>query len=170
MEFAAKSGLDFNAVQIRTVKYTHDAMIDDIVENPAIKQGEIAKKYGYSDTWVSIVVNSDAFKAKLAERKAELVDPKIRASIEDRLGGIAAKALDKIIERLDNAASMIKTPELIAIAKLGVGDRNLTKTAPVSQTNLYVVALPPPAVSAKAWSEAVQGGPRSSPELIQRIS
>jgi hypothetical protein len=157
-------------IEIKSVKYTHDAMIDEIVQNPAIKQGEIAKLFGYSETWVSIIVNSDAFKERLAERKAELVDPKIRASLEDRLGGVASRALDKLIERLDNSAGMLKTPELVAIAKLGVGDRNLTKTAPVNQTNLYVVSLPPPAANAKAWSEAVQGGPKSSPELVQRVS
>ena len=113
---------------LKKLRYTHDAMIDEIIVNPSVSQGEIAQRFGFTETWVSIVINSDAFQEKLAERKAQLVDPKISASVEDRLAGIAARSLDRIAEKLDSpTAGNIKIMELVAIAKLGVGDRNITK-------------------------------------------
>lgn len=149
--------------EIKTVKYTHDAMIDLIVTNPAISQNEIAKFFGYTPTWVSIIVNSDAFKNRLAERKAVLVDPKIIAGIEARLEGLAQRSLDLLIDRLDRPGNNLKPMELVAIAKLGVGDRNLVKTQPQTQNNLYVVNLPPPAPDAKTWVEKAQG--RKLPDI-----
>ena len=59
---------------IARVKYTHDAMIDLIVAQPGVKQGEIAKYFGYTQAWVSRIMNSDAFLARLAQRKADLVE------------------------------------------------------------------------------------------------
>lgn len=148
--------------QIATVRYTHEAIIDQIIADPAISGGELAKRFGYTQTWISIIINSDAFKERLAERRGVLVDPKLSASIEDRLAGIASKSLDKIIERLDNSAGGIKNLELVAMAKLGVGERQLQANN-VQQNNLYVVSMPQPAENAKSWMETVQGGPRSSP-------
>ena len=152
--------------EIANVKYYHDAIIDEILVNPSISQGELAKAFGYSQTWVSIIVNSDAFKERLADRKGELIDPKLKASIEERLNGVAKKALDRIIDRLDNTAGMIKDGDLIQMAKLGVGDRNMTKSAPPVQQNLYVVNLPPPARNAVEWAQTVQGGPLASGPII----
>jgi len=146
------------------VRYTHDAMIDMIVENPAIHQNELAQRFGFTPGWISIIVNSDAFKERLAERKAELIDPKIRASIEERAAGAAQRALDRIIERLDGPTpNAIKTADLVSIAKLMVAPKN---QAPVqTQNNLYVVSLPPQAADSKSWLAGanrlppVPGGP-----------
>lgn len=145
-----------NVPQIANVRYTHDAVIDEIIRNPAISQGELSKMFGYSQTWMSICINSDAFQERLSERKAELIDPKIRASINDRLDALAKSAMDKIIDRLDGkdntSPGPVKTAELIAIAKLGVGDKNTRPAGPQTQNNnLYVVQLPSPAPNAKVW-------------------
>lgn len=143
---------------IQKVRYTHDAVIDEIIANPAISQGELAARFGFTQSWMSIVINSDAFKERLADRKAQLVDPKLVASIEDRLGAIANRSLDKLMEKLDGpGANGIKVMELVAMAKLAVGDRNLTKGTQVTNNSLYVVNLPPPAPDAKTWVATAQG-------------
>lgn len=136
---------------IQEVSYTHDALIDEILLNPAVSQGEMARMYGYTQGWMSIIVNSDAFQNRLAERKAELVDPKIRASIQERLDAVARVALERIMDRLDNPISAIKNGDLIAMAKLGVGDKNNRLVGPTTQNNLYVVALPAPAQNTQEW-------------------
>lgn len=156
--------------EIAKVRYTHDALIDDILMNPAISQGELAKAYGYSQTWMSIVINSAAFKERLAERKGELIDPRVQATINERLDAVANRSLEKLIDRLDNPGAQIKTLELVAIAKLGVGDKNTRPAGPQTQNNLYVVSLPAPAQNSAAWianrsdprgvSDAVEVAPR----------
>jgi hypothetical protein len=107
--------------EIASVRYTHDGIIDEIIAFPAISQGELASRFGYTQSWMSIIINSDAFQERLAERKGELVDPKIRASVSDRLDALARRSLDKLLERLDTQQPFSNN-ELIAAAKLGAGD------------------------------------------------
>lgn len=148
-------------IEIQRVRYTHDAVIDEILINPSISQGDLAKMFGFSQGWMSIIINSDAFQNRLAERKGELVDPKIRASIAERLDAVAKRSLDKIMDRLDNPAAQISNADLVAMAKLGVGDKNTRGNAPMTQNNLYVVALPGQAPNTKAWLENAQGLPKA---------
>jgi len=137
--------------EIATVRYTHDGIIDEIIAFPAISQGELAARFGYSQSWMSIIINSDSFKERLAERKGELVDPKIRATVHDRLDALAKRSLDKLLERIDNQMPF-SNGELIAAAKLGVGDGN--RGTPQTQNNLYVLQMPPTAPDPAAWLRA----------------
>lgn len=136
--------------EIQNVRYTHDAIMDEILMNPAISQGELAKKFNYTQGWMSIIVNSDAFQERLAQRKAALSDPMITASIEERVEGASKRALDKILERLDKPGNL-KMMELVAVAKMGVGDRMNKGSAPAQQNNLYVLQMPQPAKDSSAW-------------------
>jgi hypothetical protein len=138
--------------EIAKVRYTHDAIIDEIIAFPSISQGELSARFGFSQSWMSIIVNSDSFKERLEERKGELVDPKLRASVEMRLEALAKRSLDKLLERLDTQQPFTNS-DLISAAKLGVGDRNQIKALPQTQNNLYVVHLPPPAKDPRAWLE-----------------
>jgi hypothetical protein len=155
---------------IKRVRFTHDAVIDEILMDPAVSQGDLAKMFGFTQAWMSIIVNSDAFKERLAERKGELVDPAIRASIAERLDAVAKRSLDKIMERLDSPASgAIKNADLVAMARLGVGDKNTRTPGPaLQQNNLYVVALPSPANNSADWVANLSQTPRPLP-FAQRI-
>ena len=75
------------------IRYTHDAMIDLVIANPWISQNEIAERFGYSVPWVSIVFSSDAFKNRLEERRGEVVDPVIRASLKERFEALDRKSV-----------------------------------------------------------------------------
>jgi hypothetical protein len=156
-----------SAVQIQRTHYWHDAIIDEIIRDPAISQNELAKLFGFSATWMSICVNSDAFQNSLKQRKAELTDPKLVASINERLDGIAKRALDRIIDKLDGPAA-IKDSDLIQMAKLGVGDKNTRAPGPVVQNNLYVVHSPPPAKNSQEWIENVSVSSRVSLPLVEQ--
>ena len=84
--------------EITKVRYTHDAIIDMIIANPAVSQGDLSREFGFTESWMSIIINSDSFQERLANRKGELVDPKIKASIEARLDAIARRALDRLLD------------------------------------------------------------------------
>lgn len=132
------------------VNYTHDAMIDLILAEPGITQQQLAVKMKYTFGWVSRVIGSDAFQARLAYRKADVVDPEIKQNFEDRLKGLANQSLAVIQHKLDatqNADLAIKALDLSTRA-LGFGAR----VQNVQQNN-FVVALPQKAVSESEWAK-----------------
>lgn len=136
---------------IQRVKYTHDAMIDLMLMRPEISQHDIALYFNYSEGWVSSVINSDAFQARLAERKTEVVDPSIRQSVEDRMNTLAHQSLDIVQKKLkvtENPDLAIKALELSTKA-LGLGARPDKQT---QVTNNFVVALPSKAPSEAEWA------------------
>jgi hypothetical protein len=100
-------------------------------------------------------MNSDAFQARLAERKTELVDPTIAATIDEKMKALAAKSLDVVLEKLTvtNSAELgLKALEITTKA-LGYGARQQNLNV---QQN-FVVALPSKSVSAGEWVTAHSG-------------
>lgn len=149
--------------EIAKVRYPHEAIIEEIILHPMITQRELARRCGRSEYWMSCIVNSDAFKQRLEERKEELVDPIIRASVEQRLQAVAEMALDRLVDKLEGPGPH-KIIDLVAAAKLGVGDRNMVNSKPAVQNNLYVVHLPAPDKTTVGWLENAQG--RKPAEVI----
>jgi len=149
-------GTDSASGAIQRVSYTHDALIDMIIANPAISQGELAKAFGYTQGWLSRVMNSDAFQARLAARKTEVVDPQLVLSIDEKLRALASKSLDVVLDKLtvtQNPDTALKALEVTSKA-LGYGARQQNLNV---QQN-FVVALPPKAASAGDWVQAHRPG------------
>lgn len=145
-------GTESAALAIARVRYSHDSMIDMIIANPAIAQNDLAAAYGYTVAWVSRVMNSDAFQARLAERKTEIVDPVLVASIDEKLRALASKSLDIVMEKLivtQNMDTALKAVEITTKA-LGYGARQNN----VAVQNNFVVAMPQQAKSEGEWIQA----------------
>ncbi len=152
----ALAGTPSAAGAIERVKYSHDAMIDMIIACPGAKQGQLAVQFGYTEAWVSRIINSDAFQARLAERKGDLIDPTLVASVDEKLRALASKSLDVVLEKLalTNSPDMgLKALEITTRA-LGYGAR--PQNLNVQQN--FVVALPQKAESAKSWAQEHGGG------------
>ena len=145
-------GTESAAGAIQRVKYTHDALIDMIIANPAVSQGQLATAFGYTQGWLSRVMNSDAFQARLAARKMEVVDPQLVLSIDEKLRALASKSLDVVLDKLavtQNPDTALKALEVTSKA-LGYGARQQNLNV---QQN-FVVALPPKSASATEWVQA----------------
>jgi hypothetical protein len=149
--------------EIQKVRWNHEAVIDAMIANPDMSQNEIAAMMGYSPPWLSIIINSDAFQEKLSERRAEVIDPMLRATIEDRLRGVAAKAAEVILENLHAAP----TPK-VALQALEVTTRALgygAKTGTEVNLNIQPVAVvPAKELSTDAWSRNY--GPAGRPAEV----
>lgn len=144
-----------SAYDLKKVNYTHDDMISVLLTRPEITQRELAAHYGYSETWVSQVMGSDAFQARLAQRKTELLDPVIVATLEERLRGTVGLALNVIQEKLENGRSAelaIKTLE-IGTKALGFGARQ----DKIAVQNTFVIQVPPKSSDAEAWAKTYSG-------------
>lgn len=138
---------------IQKVSYTHDGMIDKIVSNPWISQGDLAKHFGYTEGWVSQVIASDAFQARLAQRKNELIDPALRATIEERFKGIIVQSLEKLKQKMEDPASKIPYDALIRTAEMGAKALGYgAKVAAPQQNVQFVVNIPQKSTSSEEWA------------------
>jgi hypothetical protein len=139
---------------IARISYSHDAMIDLILANPQMQQAEIAARFGYTQGWVSRIIGSDAFQARLAERKEEVINPEIRQNFEERLKGAALQSLDVITKKLEatqNPDLAVKVLD-ISTKALGFGARPQN----IGQQNNFVVALPQKIENEGDWATAAK--------------
>lgn len=106
------------------VRYTHEALIDLIIARPEMSQNQLAAYFGYSPGWISNILASDALQARMAQRREEIVDPELKATIEERFRALAIQSLKVLQHKLnqptvsDNVA--LRAAELGAKA-LGIG-------------------------------------------------
>lgn len=109
---------------LQKVSYTHTDMIDYIIAHPGCNNNQLAIRYGYSPSWISSVMASDAWKAAMAARREELVDPVLLMSLNERFEGMTRRSLERLQEKLDapNVSDQVvlKAVELGAKA-MGIG-------------------------------------------------
>lgn len=137
--------------EIIKVGYTHDAMIDCIIANPSVTGMQLAATFGFTPAWISQVVSSDAFKARLAERKGDLVDPGIAATVEQRMEGILRQSMDVVAQKMiagTDGDFAMKGVEVMSKA-LGFGARD--RQAAVNAS--FVVVMPQPSATVGDWSK-----------------
>lgn len=148
---AEAKGYDQSYARLGVVHYSHEAMIDEIIANPNIKQIELAKKFDKSACWISRIMGSDAFQAALAKRREEVTDPFLIATIEERFRGLAFQSLDIIAEKLESSKSVDLALKGLDIAakSLGFGARNASGN---QQNTQFIIQLPPKSADAASWS------------------
>lgn len=109
---------------LKRCSYTHDAMIDLILAHPEMTQGAIAAHFGYTEGWISSILASDAFQNKMAARREEIIDPDLKATIEERFRALVIQSLKVLQAKLTapqvSDAVALRAAELGAKA-LGVG-------------------------------------------------
>ncbi len=110
-----------NSILKRGISYSHDQMVDLIIGNPGISQGEIARRLGYSESWISQILNSDAFKSRLAERREALVDPSIREQVEKGFDALIQRSVEILQEKLQNPSNLVS--DQLAIRTLEIASR-----------------------------------------------
>lgn len=130
-------------VQVARVRYTHEDCIDRMLAEPGISQNELAGLYGYSPAWISVVINSDVFQARLAARRAELVDPVLQATINDRFRALTVRSLEVLQEKLAKPADMVSDKFALEAAALGarsLGVGVMTPAGPSATDHLAQLA------------------------------
>lgn len=105
----------------RGVNYAHDQMIDLVIATPGITQNAIAEATGYSVSWVSQVMNADAFKMRLALRREQLVDPEIRESVERSFDGLIKRSQDILRDKLTQPSNQV--PDQLVLRTLELSSR-----------------------------------------------
>jgi hypothetical protein len=83
------------------VRYSHLGMIDLLIANPGISQNQVAAHFGYTPSWVSVIITSDSFQSLLAARRAELIDPMIIATLDETFKALTHRSLQLLLAKLD---------------------------------------------------------------------
>jgi len=132
-------------VQIKAVSVKHSAILDYMLVHPAEKLSEVAKNFGVSQAWLSVIVNSDAFQAKLRERDDQQFSS-IIVPLREQVMGIAQVGVEKLGECLENA-SPTSDKQFIAdttdslLKNLGYSPRSVAPSpqAAMTQNNIFMV-------------------------------
>lgn len=141
---------------LKKLRYSHDAMIDALIENPTLKQYELADMFGVTKEWISMLCCSDAFQARLAARKADVIDPIVAASFKQRMEVLARKSVEVLMDKLDdNKCSPNVALGALSIAAKGFGFGGAAQVNVDARTQTqFVVAMPGKAQSSLEWAAA----------------
>jgi hypothetical protein len=82
---------------------------------------------------VSIVFSSDAFKNRLEERRGEVVDPVIRASLKERFEALVTRSLEVLQAKLSKPSEQVSDALALKTLELGAKALNFGAQAPVVQ-------------------------------------
>jgi len=89
--------------EIQKITETHHQMMLWLIENPGKRLRDMSDHFGYSVPWLSTVINSGCFQAKLAELQGA-ADTLTIADIPAKLRGLTAAALDVMADHVDAAS------------------------------------------------------------------
>ncbi len=112
-------------VQLKKVSWWHKSIVDWELEHPSLMLGDCARAFNVSQTWLSVIRNSDAFRAYEEGRRAEH-NSNVSKSIIDRVEEVAEISLDVLHERIKKEKETIGLREVnntaaLALKALGFG-------------------------------------------------
>jgi predicted transcriptional regulator len=96
-------------------------MVDLILASPGISQNALAEHFGYTASWVSQIISSDSFQARLAERTKDLVDPVVAQMVESRFKALVLRSQEILMEKLNRPTEEI--PDQLALRALELSSR-----------------------------------------------
>jgi hypothetical protein len=88
--------------QIQRISHTHDQLMNWLISNPEASLRDCADYFGYSQGWLSQIIHSDVFQAKLRERQDD-VFIRVADGIPAKLSAMADVALGKVTEALERS-------------------------------------------------------------------
>jgi hypothetical protein len=104
------------------ISHTHDQIIDWLLANPNQPMSVCAAEFGYTAPWLSTLIHSDLFQAKLQERQ-ETIFGEVALSVKDRITALAHDSLRRLHEKVqtcDDVDQLVSASEL-AVKALGFG-------------------------------------------------
>lgn len=127
------------------LSHTHEAIATWLIANPGATLRDCAAFFGYSAQWISILTNSDLFKAHLAE-KQEKVFSTVVAGIDEKLKAVADIGLDKIATQMETSEDprFLLEGTKLALTSLGFGNKAAPAAGAINaqnvQQNFYVAS------------------------------
>lgn len=110
--------------EIDKVSHRHDAIIDWLIANPTRPLTQCAQELGYTQAWLSVIVNSDAFQAEYHSRRAEVTHPEL-LGLQEKLHYLAHQSLNRLTGMVEQGkaddAKVLADVSDKCLSKLGYG-------------------------------------------------
>ncbi len=135
---------------LRRHSYWYDALIDWMISNPGSSMTAIAKEFKKNLSTISMIVNSDMFKARFELRRKEL-NERMAEEIATETSTVALLSLREVSKRLRDNPAAIPIGQLTEIShstldRLGYGQKPLNN----QQNNVVVNVTVPQSVLSEA--------------------
>lgn len=119
------------SAQISNINHRHVGISDWLLVNPDRTLTDCARELGFTITWVSVIVNSDAFKHFHAERQQQYYDERI-APLRDKLVGVTTRAVERLGEAVEESrdANFLLAAADKTLGRLGYGAKAPTAETP----------------------------------------
>jgi hypothetical protein len=114
-----------------------DAIINWAIANPGRPWTQCATALQFTPTWVRMVVNTDAFKARYAQMAPELLRQVGVASLKDRINAAAEVVIERIAEKAivsESLGDLTDAAEVLLTAQFGKGNAAGGNPSPVNLT------------------------------------
>lgn len=124
---------------IRVMSPTHEAIMEAILAQPGLNLGEIAQVFGVTPSWMSCIIHSDCFQARLAEAQGALYGD-LRLTVKDRIQALAQRSLSRLAERIEveqDISRITDVAELTLKAMGFQGQSNGRALGPTIQNNFF---------------------------------
>lgn len=120
--------------ELQSISHVHEAVMNWMIANPQLSMAECARQFGYTQSWLSTMVHSNLFQARLKE-KQDHVFANLAGTLNEKLAAGADIGVTKLIEKLETSEDpkFIKETTNMMLDKLGFGAA--TKVAGAGQVN-----------------------------------
>ena len=105
--------------QIKRLEDWHHQLIDLLLAHPEKSGREVAKHFGVSAVWISIVKNSPIFRAEY-ERRREMISRAVAADISAQATALTNLSLGIMTERIVRGGDDVSSRELVDAAAMGL--------------------------------------------------
>lgn len=132
--------------ELQSISHVHESIMNWMIANPQLALRECAAHFGYTRAWLSTLIHSDIFQARLRE-KQEAVFSGIKEDIATKLGALADVGVERLQEKLETSddPKLIMEATKLALSSLGFGQKTNasapgTQNAQNIQNNYYVAS------------------------------
>lgn len=161
--------------QIDKLRIRHESILNWLLANPDKTQGECAEVFGVTEPWLSVIVNSDVFQARLRERQGELAT-NMDGIIKAKMLGVVDRGLgrlEKMVETSPDPTFVLQTSDKL-LQRLGYGSKaaapQQAATPPVLQVHTTVLLAAQARMSERGQTLAADLVARVPREIEERAA
>ncbi len=133
------------SVQIKSVRPWHEQIVDWMLHNPHLTQGQCALYFHTTEAWLSSVINSDLFREYKSRRFADHHE-NVSHSVIERVSGLAGLSIEVLEERIkaereDIPLGIVLDSASLMLKSMGYGPK-VGPAAPAATINLNMNGAP----------------------------
>lgn len=124
--------------------YSHEAMIELMIEHPNWTHKQFAAYWGKGAGWFASILASDNFQLALDGRRGEIANPEITATLDERYRAVVLRGLDVLQDRLGGkevSDNLILRAVEIGGKALGMGQDKAPPVAPTGSVDALAERL-----------------------------